>query len=196
MNSNTSISAVCAESLKLKVNEMAYSDGLDLLKPSFDRLLEQANYKNSWIMILEEDQFGLTKNAVAVGLREVSGNPLYFGRAVFSVDRLANNAPFNWIAPRNQFINRGFYVRKIRGDELVRLFGVVDRLYLQLDQPPAKTTELAPIFTELFNIQVDVTDIVEEDIQTHRPTVLIRFSRKSPHFRGEMLVDLLTKAFP
>lgn len=174
---------------------MAYSEGLDLLKPSLDRFLDQANYKNSWMMILEEDKFGLTKNAEAVGIRTVRGNKLHTARAVFKIDRLANNVPYNFVPPRRQYVNRGLYIRKIRGDEIIQYFGVHDRLYLQLDAKPAKTSDLAEALSTQLEMTVLESDIVPEDIMAHKATAIVRFSTKSQSFIGEMLVDITTKAF-
>lgn len=174
---------------------MAYSHGLDLLKPSFDRFLEQANYKNSWMMILPEPDYGLNKNAEAVDMRTIRGNKLYFARAVFLIDRLANDVPFNWVEPRNQYIRRGLYIRKIRGTELIQRFGVVDRLYLEMATAPTHTEEFAKVISDKFGLIIDKEDIVNEELVVGKNTCIIRFSRRSKMFHGEVLVDITTPAF-
>lgn len=174
---------------------MSYSHGLDLLKPSFDRFLEQANYKNSWMMILPEPDYGLNKNAEAVEMRPISGNKLYYGRAVFIIDRLANDVPFNWVEPRVQYIRRGLYIRKIRGSELIKRFGIVDRLYLEQDTIPATSEEFAEIIKNKYGLIIDKTDIMNEALVVGKKTYTIRFSSRSKMYHGEMLVDITTKAF-
>lgn len=174
---------------------MAYSHGLNLLKPSFDRFLEQANYKNSWMMILPEPGYELNKNAEAVDIRHIRGNKLYFARAVFLIDRLANDVPFNWVEPRNQYIRRGLYIRKIRGSEIIQRFGVVDRLYLEQETIPTTSNEFAKIISDKFGLTMDASDIVDEPLVVGKNTCIIRFSRRSQMYHGEMLVDITTQAF-
>lgn len=172
---------------------MAFAQGLDLTLSSKQRFIEQANYKHSWFLILTKDQYGLSKNAELIDVVPVIGNKQHTARARFTVDRKANNVPFNFQEPRTQFIDRGVYVRQITAEEIVKAFGIGGVVYLGLGEAvPADNKNLAAAFKERFGLNMAETDIVAKVIHPGTTCVTVTFSKMSVGYTGSLRVDLTT----
>lgn len=171
---------------------MAFSSGLDLTLTSTQRFIEQANFKNSWFMILTQADYGLNANAELIDIKPVRGNSMYTGRAVFRIDRYANNVPFNFPAPKNRYVNRGIYIKQITGTEIIETFGIDGTVYLGLEVVPASTTELAAAFQSRFGLVMTAEDILAQPINPASTCIMVTFDKLSVGYVGKLRVDLTT----
>lgn len=172
---------------------MAFANGLDLTLSSKQRFIDQANYKHSWFLIMTEDQIGLTKNAELIDVVPVKGNKDRTGRAIFRIDREANNVPFNFKKPRTRFISRGVNIKQITADEIIKAFGIGGVVYLGDVQPaPANTQDLAAAFKTQFGLNMTKDDILASPIAAGATCVTVTFAKMSVGFTGAFRVDIKT----
>lgn len=171
---------------------MSFSNGLDLTKPSKERFIEQANYINSWFLVMTEPAFGLNANAELIDIVPETGNKMYTGRAVFRIDRLANNVPYNYKAPKQRYINRGIYIKQITANEIIDTFGIGGTVYLGLTEVPATTDLLADAFKTRFGLEMTKSDILSQTIPANAKCIMVTFSKLSVGYVGKLRVDLTT----
>lgn len=172
---------------------MAFAKGLDLTLSSKQRFMDQANYKHSWFLINTKDTDTYTKNAELIDVVPVVGNKDRTARAKFRIDREANNVPFNFVNPRNRFVERGIYVRQITAEELIKAFGICGVVYLGITGPvPDNTQKLAGIFKTRFGLNMTEADILPSTIGPGVTCTTLTFSKMSVGFIGAFRVDLTT----
>ena len=172
---------------------MAFADGFDLTLSSKQRFIDQANYKHSWFLILTKDDHGLTKNAELIDVQPIRGNIERTARAKFRIDREANNVPFNFDKPKNQFITRGVNIKQITAEEIIKAFGINGVVYLGITgEVPDNTNKLAEHFKTRFGLDMTEDDILPHPIGAGVTCVTVTFAKMSVGFVGAFRVDLTT----
>lgn len=164
-----------------------------LAQSSVERLMAVANYHHSWFLILPEDDetVGLKANAELLDVVTDAPRP-YTGRAIFSVDRLAQGLPYGAAEPSSKTLTRKVYIKQITAEEIVNRFGYCGTLYFGLPAQPTKTTDLAPYFKERFGLDVAEEDIQEQTIGATQRCVIVKFAAKSLGYTGAFTADLTT----
>jgi hypothetical protein len=176
---------------------MAFANGLDLTLSSKQRFIDQANYKHSWFLVLAEDdeKTGLKKNAELIDVRPITGNARRTARAIFRIDREANNVPFNFVEPRNRYIERGVAIQQITADEIIKTYGIGGVVYLAMEAAPDNTQGLAEGFATRFGLKITPEDIVAQPIGQGVVCVMVTFSKMSVGYTGSLRVDITTPVY-
>lgn len=169
---------------------MAFSNGLDLAKNSYQRLAEAANFKRSQLVIYTAAANGLEINAELIDIRETS-DVRFTGEAIFRIDKMANNLPFDHEVPTKRYFERGIKIKQTLASEIIEAFGIGGVIYLGT-QTVTTVAALAPLLSTAFNMTIAAGDLVDNPIAPGTTCVLVRFHPLSIGYKGSFRVDIAT----
>lgn len=180
----------------------AFSDGLDLTKTGHERFIEAVNFKYSWFLIhtknVEDETtgFNFEANAELIDIEEYKSSK-YTGRAVYRVDRTANNVPYNYHIPNEKvFIERNIPIKQTTAGEIIEAYGGPYGVIILKDVPAntKNTHDLIPTLNAtLTGLTFTKEDIVNLPIQASADCVVIRFHPLSLNYKGSFRVEIIRK---
>lgn len=170
---------------------MAFSNGLDLAKNSYQRLAEAANFKRSQLVIYTAPANGLEINAELIDIRETS-DVRFTGEAIYRIDKMANNLPFGHEVPTKRYFERGIKIKQTLASEIIEAFGIGGVIYLGTQTVVQTVADLAPLLSSAFNMTIAAGDLVDNPIAPGTTCVLVRFHPLSIGYKGSFRVDIAT----
>lgn len=164
-----------------------------LAKSSLERLVDAANFKRHWTLLLTADkpEYGLKANASLVTAEPYHISP-YTCRAIFNITRGVGGVPYGCTIPSKSVIKRVVLIRQRNGGDLVKEYGSNGMLFAGLTGAVATTHELIEELNELYDIGFKTTDVVNQAIAPESQCVRVKFSSGSLNFIGSVMVDLFT----
>lgn len=182
---------------------MHFADGLDLTKTGLERFIEAVNFKYSWFLIHTKDVadevtgFNFKANAELIDIKEYKSHK-FTGRAVYRVDRTANNVPYNYHIPDEKvFIERNVPIKQTTAGEIIEAYGGPNGVIVLLEVPTdlKDTHGLIPALNAtLEGLTFTKEDIVNIPVSIVADCTVIRFHPLSLNYKGAFRVELIRKA--
>lgn len=164
-----------------------------LAKSSLIRFIDGANFKRAWTMIFTVDrpEFNMKSNAVLERVEPHLVAP-FTAKAHFTIIRTADGVPYGFVEPTKLEVPRTVLIKQITAAEIVRRHGIGGRIYVGVKANPLKTTALVDRLNELYDLNIEASDVLEQEILEGASCIQFRFHPKSVAFTGAFLLDLYT----